>query len=213
MDESVEMNQEIVLDDAVQASDEPLEETFEEPAEPARKEPGWIRGRIDDAVAKAEARIRAEYEAKLAPIYESMMDRQAEQLVEEGEFKSLERAKEYVRMKGGYTPEVEEVEEEDDPRIEARADMLAQQVEKIKRNRGIDVMEIMENDPNVKARISSGEWDFYDVADYARNAPPAPVRTANGMNSTGFSIKNMSDDQFARLQANLSSGKKYNMRK
>ena len=63
MDESVEMNQEIVLDDAVQASDEPLEETFEEPAEPARKEPGWIRGRIDDAVAKAEARIRAEYEA------------------------------------------------------------------------------------------------------------------------------------------------------
>ncbi len=66
------------------------------PAEPEQapvKEPGYIKGRIDKAVRKAveeaKAQVRAEYEAKLAPIYESMIDREAQMRVDSGEVKSL----------------------------------------------------------------------------------------------------------------------------
>ena len=205
MENTVENNEGIVLDDAVQAP-----ETEEQSSEqPQVGEPGWISKRVDDAVRKAETRIRAEYEAKLAPLRESMMDRQAQELVDQGEFRSLDRAREYVRMKGG----VEEVtKEEVNPVTQARADLLARQAEKIKANRGIDVMAMFQSDPETQRRILSGEWDFYDVADNAKK-PLSPMRTPNGAGMQNMSIQNMSDEQFRKLQANLARGRTYDMRK
>lgn len=213
MENTVENIEGIVLDDAVQApetQDMPEAEAEEQSIEPQEKEPGWISARVNDAVRKAEERIRAEYEAKLAPLYETMMDRQAQDLVEQGEFRSLDRAKEYVRMKGGYQPQ-EEAEEED-PYLSAKADFLAKQAEKIKANRGLDVMAVFNSDPDIKQRVLSGDMDFYDVAETMKR-PLSPVRNPNGGNTNVMSIQGMSDEQFARLQKNLSGGKRYDMRK
>ena len=116
-------------------------------------------------------------------------------------------------MKQGYSP-ASEPEPEVDPAMAARADLLARQAEKIKANRGLDVMELFNDDPDTQQRVLSGEWDFYDVAEIMdQRTPPAPMRTSNGAGTSKMTIQNMSDDQFERLQRNLSSGKKYDMRR
>ena len=238
MDQSVEnMDQGIVLDDAVQAPEEQpqgeslseITEEVQQPAEPEApaKEPGWIRGRIDKAVSKAvkeaEARVAAQYEAMLAPIRESVLDRQAEDLVRAGEFKSLDTAKEYLRLKSGAPQPAEQIQpsvpqsqpQAVDPVSRAKADVLLRQAEKIKANRGLDVMAVYNQNPDVQEKILSGEWDFYDVAEAMgqRRTPLAPVRSPNGIGVNAVSIQNMSEDQFKRLQANLASGRKYDLRK
>lgn len=224
----VETNeQRTVLDDAVltpvQEETEPVSPITEVTEEPQQKEPGYIRQRIDKAVAKALENQRAEFEKMLEPLRDSMYERQAAQLVEEGEFKSQERALEYVRMKAGASVSAAPVEPQqrprdeqgrfvpgEDPKARARAEILSQQAEKIKNNRGIDVMQTFNDDPTVQQKVLSGEWDFYDVADYHR--PMSPMRTPNGANTGAFNVSNMSDEQFDKLLANLAAGKKYDAR-
>lgn len=208
-DNSVDLNlEEIVQDDAAQAP-----ETEELSEAPAQKEPGWYKARFAHDLERERRKWEAEQEEKLAPIYEYMMQRQAQELVDSGEFRSVERATEYLQMKQGYSP-ASEPEPEVDPAMAARADLLARQAEKIKANRGLDVMELFNDDPDTQQRVLSGEWDFYDVAEIMdQRTPPAPMRTSNGAGTSKMTIQNMSDDQFERLQRNLSSGKKYDMRR
>lgn len=235
------MQQGIVLDDAAQAPEEPQGEALsslmeeEQRAQDAQaeqaqesqtpaKEPGWVRKRIDQAIARERRAWEAEQEQKLAPLYESMYDRQAQELVNAGEFKSLDTAKEYVRMKHGAVSVPSEPQPDAsnnqgngiDPMIKARADLLSQQAKKIKSNSGIDVLAAFNADPEIQQKLASGEWDFYDVADMLRQnqrTPPSPMRTPNGTGFSAASIQNMSDDQWRRLQANLANGRKYDMRK
>ena len=237
-----------VQDDAAQAQQEntqPLSEFMNEqktqtqPEAPAPKEPGWIKQRVsaavDKAVAEAEARVAARYEAMLAPMRESLMDREAQELFASGEFKTLERAKEYVRLKNGVpiTQEANEPQrsapemdaqgrfvkqpQNDDPVTQAKADLLAKQAQKIMNTQGVDVMAAFQSDPNVQAKVLSGEWDFYDVAQEltgrAGRRAPAPVYSPNSAgNQTGLSVANMSDEQFDRLNQSLASGRRYDMR-
>ena len=236
-----------VQDDAAQAdvgepisellNEQPAAEQQQQEATP-QKEPGWIKQRIgkavEKAVAEAEARVTAQYEAMLAPIRESVLDRQAEDLVKSGEFKSLETAKEYVRLKGGVVsapaaepeqqkPTVQQRDEQgrfvsnNDAMTHARADLLAKQAQKIKERRGLDVMQAINADEYMKHRVLSGEWDFYDVAESMaspQHNAPVPVRTSNGGTSpSAVSISGMTDEQFRRLQANLANGRIYDMRK
>lgn len=208
----------------------------------APKEPGWIKQRVsaavDKAVAEAEARVAARYEAMLAPMRESLMDREAQELVASGEFKTLERAKEYVRLKNGIPvtqdgvktepsapardaqgrfTKAEPPEKSNDPVTQARADLLARQAQKIMNAQGVDVMSAFKNDPNIQAKVLSGEWDFYDVAQEmtsrAGGRAPAPVYSPNGMGSpAGLSVASMTDEQFERLNQSLASGRRYDMR-
>ena len=240
---------ESVQDDAAQAQGEALsaimtdesaqQQTQADDNTPPTKEPGWIKGRInkavEKAVAEAEARVRAEYEQMLAPIRESVLERQAQELVASGEFKTLAIAKEYLSLKGGMPAQATEQTEEqhteqnrdqngrfasrakqgEDPELNARADILARQARKIKTNRGLDVMEAFNADPDIKQKVLSGEWDFYDVADSMGNqrTVSAPARSANGGGVSGVSIKNMSAEQFRKLNENLASGRRYDVRK
>ena len=191
-----------------------------------KREPGWVRQRVDKAVQRAvqetEARMRAEFESTLAPIRESMLDREADQLVAAGEFKSKERATEYLRMKNGLpgaanTPAPQQPEVS--PEVKVRANMLSKQAEKIKANHGYDVMGEFNSNPEVRQRILSGEWDFYDVAEQMSNGSgrqqraPRLVRSPGSSGLSGnFSVADMSDAQFERLQANLRAGKSYDAR-
>lgn len=206
-------------------------------SEPPKKEPGWIRQRVDKAVAKAvqetEQRMQAMFHAQLAPLRESMFDRQAEELVASGEFKSKERALEYVKLKAGVpSTEVQQSAEQprddqgrfvsqktdSDAEVMARAKLLAAQANKIKDSKGLDVAALFNTDPDVKAKILSGEWDFYDVAEAMskpRRRVPSPVRSTNGAaqdSNVARAINNMTDAQFDRLLKNLEEGKVYDMR-
>lgn len=209
--------------------------------QPTQKEPGWMRKKMDAAVSKAlqeqETRLRAEFAASLAPIYESMYERQADALVASGEIKSKEMALKYVKAMAGIpssepdqkpqaqprTPDgrfaSNQQQAEPDVETKARARFLAAQADKIKSSKGLDVAALFQTDPEVKEKVLSGEWDFYDVAE-AMNQPrrrvPSPVRSSNSaMGDTAGAgvIANMSDAQFDRLLRNLGEGKVYDMRK
>jgi hypothetical protein len=241
---AVELNLESFQDDAELAQGESLSTLVDETATqqndqnnetPPAKEPGWIKGRINKAVEKAvaetEARLTKHYEEMLAPIRASVMERQAQELVDSGEFKSIEMAKEYIALKNGvpYSPAQPEQQKQEPARdsqgrfapheqnnepVDQRADFLAKQANKIKSRYGIDVMETFNSDSEVKGKILSGEWDFYDVLEEMNNErkPTAPVRSSNGGVSQ-VDIFEMSDAQWKKLNENLSMGRRYDMRK
>ena len=195
----------------------------EQPTQPTQKEPGYIRQRIDKAVARAvaetEQRMQAMFDQQLAPLRESMMDRQASELVESGEFKSKETALEYVRLKAGMPVQAQPVQPRDeqgrftsqeDPMAQARASVLASQADKIRNNRGLDVMAAFNSSPGIRQKVLSGEWDFYDVAENMQSARvPSPMYTPNGASFEGLSINRLTDEQFEQLNRNLAAGKTY----
>lgn len=238
METTVEMNvQGLVPDDAAlqpqQEPEAPLTEVNdqqpEQPVQQQPKEPGYVKMRVDKAVTKAlqeqETRLRAEFEATLAPLRESMYERQANDLVASGEFKSKETALEYVRLKAGTggtekqaapTPRdeqgrfVSKPQQEENTESTVRANILANQAEKIKERRGLDVMQAFQNSPGIQQKVLSGEWDFYDVAEAMNSTRvPTPVRSANGVSFEGLSISQMSDEQFDMLNKSLAAGKTY----
>lgn len=201
------------------AAEEP---TQTEPDQPkGTTEPGWIKKRVNSAVQKAvaetEARLKAQYDAQLAPIRQRMIEQEAQELVRSGEFKSKDRAIEYLQLKGGMpannTQPVTQPAQSKDATVDVRAQMLAQQAQKIKANKGIDVMAAWQSDDDIRQKIASGEWDFYDVADSLSSKPKrtaSPMRSPNGASGTEkSSIASMSKEQFRRLEKRLEEGARF----
>lgn len=265
MENTVETNmeQQAVQDDAVL---EPMQEQEEQPisslaeitdqqeAQPEndqqanqqqapQSEPGWMKKKMEAYANKAlqeqETRLRAEFAEMLAPLRESMYERQADDLVASGQIKSKEMALKYVKAMAGITSSEPDQQQktqtqprtpdgrfassqqqqtEPDAETKARARILAAQADKIKSSKGLDVAALFQTDPEVKEKVLSGEWDFYDVAEsmsQPRRRVPSPVRSSNsamGATADASAIANMSDAQFERLLKNLGEGKVYDMR-
>jgi len=205
----------------------------QQPEEQGTGDAGWLKKRINKAVEKAvaatEARMKEQYEKQFAPIMAKMLEQEAKDLVRQGEFKSLDRAKEYLQLKQGVTPEPEPAEQprnekgqfanSNDAVIKAKADMLASQADKILRNRGIDVMAEFNADEEIREKIVSGEWDFYDLANElskqsTRKKAPAPLRSSNGAGGSSLNaIDSMTDEQFERMERNIrEKGARYTLR-
>lgn len=249
----VEMEmQEIVQDAAVNdlaevteqdASVEVLEGNTQAQQETAQKdggtEPGWMRKRIDSGIQKGlaaakrewEAAMHAEFEAKMAPLYERIYEQEAEKLVAEGEFKNKERALEYVKLKNGSatpsTASKQDVtrdasgrftsrETTQDNSAQATAQMLLQQANTLKSEHGFDAMALFRNNEAIKQKVISGKLDFNDLYELygqeesGKSSVPAPIRSANGsFGSSASVIRTMTDKGFAQLDAELAKGKKY----
>lgn len=265
MENTVETNmeQQAVQDDAVleplqEQEEQPissLEEITEQPEEqqqddgqqgeaeqqPAKADAGWMRRKMEAYASKQlkeqETRLRAEFAEMLAPLRESMYERQADDLVASGQIKSKEMALKYVKAMAGITSSEPDQQPKTQPRTpdgrfassqqqqmepdaetKARARILAAQADKIKSSKGLDVAALFQSDPEVKEKVLSGEWDFYDVAEsmnQPRRRVPSPVRSSNsamGATPDASAIANMSDAQFERLLKNLGEGKVYDMR-
>lgn len=217
-------------DDAAQAPEtqgmsleEAVADTQQDTQEAPKSEPGWIKKRVETAVekrlAEVESRIRNEYEARMAPMRDAMFEREADKLVADGEFKTRERALEYVRLKGGAPqPEAAPAAPRDDkgrfaPRqddgVEARAQMLYAQAESIRETSGVDVMEIYNTDPEVKRKVATGEWTFIDVyksLPESKGRVPSPTRSANNGSLADVNILKMSQGQRAKLNETLAKG-------
>jgi len=193
-------------------------------------EPGWIKKRVGAAVDKAiretEQRIRAEYDAKLAPLMERMLEQDALELVQSGKVKDLETAKELVRYRQGQAQPVKDEQprndkgqfapkNSDDTAVQTRIDMLRHQADKIMGQQKVDVIAEFNKNPETKQKVISGEWDFYDVAEAmqekkAARKAPAPMRSSNGASGAEKStIANMTDEQFERLNKRLEEGARF----
>lgn len=230
---------EISLEEAVNETAE-TEQAAEEQsveAEPetpkAKEEPGYVKGRIEKAVTRAvaetEARMRAEFDARMAPIMERLLNEDAKELVRQGEFKSLDTAKEYLRLKQGMPVQTNADASQSQPRnangqfapkqdngdaaTQARIDMLKHQAERIKTSRGVDVIEEFNKNPDIKKRVIAGEIDFYDVAEEMgsrpkKSKPPTPMRSANGATTDqqANAILDMSKEQFAAFVKRVKEG-------
>ena len=240
--EDTELAEDLLLDEVVEDSeDEGPEESLEsitdegqaaEEQEPPKGkqgtgEPGYVAGRIAKAVEKAVAQVTAQYEAQMAPIRERLLEMDAKDLVASGKVKDLETAKELVRYRQGQPAQAKPAETAEQPRqangqfapksdpvIEAQINLLAKQAEKIKAKTGLDVIEAMNNDPEIKKKITSGEMDFYEVAEQMQSQqkrkPPAPMRSPNGVNGQiKGTIMSMSDKQFEQLEKRVREGARF----
>ena len=199
-------------------------------------EPGYVKKRIDKAVAKAVAETKAEMQAmfdrQMAPIREKMLNDEARELVRQGEFKSLERAKEYLQLKQGLPVETKaeapqaqdrprnaqgQFVPKNDPAMQAQIRMLAHQADTIKAKRGVDVMKEFNSNPEIKQKVIRGEMDFYEVAEQMASRkskrPPAPMRSPNGASGQNpNAIDTMSDDQFDRMEKRIKEGARYSLK-
>ena len=197
-------------------------------------EPGWFKSRWNKEVSKLSEQIRgevrAEYEQKMAPLMDRLIEMDAKDLVASGKVKDLETARELVRYRQGQPkaePQTAETQPrnsngqyapKEDPVQQAQINMLVNQAEKIKNRTGVDVIAIMDSDPEIKAKIVSGEMDFYDVLEEQKSKPaakkkaPAPMRSPNGATAhTPNAIENMSDEQFRRFEKKISEGARYKL--
>ena len=96
--------------------------------------------------------------------------------------------------------------------LKLRAQELITQARTIQAVANTDVMALYNTDPEVRARILQGEWDFIDVWNTLRPAqtPPVPVRTANG-GAGAMNINAMNEQQFDKLNEMLKRGAKVDM--
>lgn len=217
-------------EDLASFTDEEEEPAEEEPEQPAQQasEPGWIKKRVEKAVAKAIEQTRAEMQAmfdqQMAPIREKMIEDEAQELVRSRKVSDIETARELVRLRNGQAaPAAEQPKQQprnangqyapkEDPATSARIDMLRHQADKIKGSGGPDVIAEFQNNEEIKKKVIKGEMDFYDVADYLKNQkpsrkPPAPVRSPNGASGQNpNAIESMSKEQFARMEKRIKEG-------
>ncbi len=97
--------------------------------------------------------------------------------------------------------------------LKLRAQELITQARTILAVANQDVMALYNTDPEIRARILKGEWDFIDVWKQLQpdQLPPVPVRSANG-GAGAMNIGGMNDQQFDKLNEMLKRGVKVDMR-
>lgn len=234
------MNEPQTLADVIGASNPPAEQQSAhetQPAQPQQQEPGWFKGRMEKERAKWETDRQAEMarmEEKQNALLERIIARDAQDLVDSGEFKSLDRATEYLRMKEGLPVNQQPSHPAQQPRdaqgrftqqmphepgpdqaAQQRAQALVNQAETIRRTAGVDVMAIYNTNPQARDMILGGK-DFVDVLQTFGNQPkphvPSPIRSSNGVAIGNVSISKMSDQEFARLNDLLAKNGKVDMR-
>ena len=97
--------------------------------------------------------------------------------------------------------------------LKLRAQELITQARTIWAVANQDVMALYNTDPEIRARILKGEWDFIDVWKQLQPAqvPPVPARSANG-GAGVMNIGGMNEQQFDKLNEMLKRGVKVDMR-
>ena len=109
-------------------------------------------------------------------------------------------------------PEQPAAQPAQDIALKLRAQELITQARTIQAVAQADVMALYNTDPDIRARILKGEWDFIDVWKNMQPAqlPPVPARSANG-GAGAMNIGGMNDQQFSKLNEMLKRGMKVQM--
>ena len=231
-----------VVEETGESEEESLESLADEEADegqaeeqeqqPQASEPKWMQKRISKAVDKALSReresIRAEMEARYAPIRERLLEMDAQELFKSGKVKDIELAREIVRYRQN-APQAPAAEPTPQPRNEhgqftsatdpedsVRVNMWAHQADKIREETGLDVISVFSKNEDIRQAVLNDEMDMYDVAKMMqsdRRRAPAPMRSPNGaVGSNPNAIDTMSDEQFDRMEDRISKGARYSLK-
>lgn len=127
----------------------------------------------------------------------------------------MENAKILVAQKLGYVtptvpaPEPKPIAPDKPQPVDARTDILARQTMKLKA-KGIDVFSTYKENPAVRQKVDSGEWDMHDVAEYMSQGKPgrtpAPIKSANAGGIPKVTPGTMKNDQLAKMDEALEQG-------
>lgn len=209
-----------------------------------QKEPGYVKRRVKEAEDRVRREMQdmmeQEFQRRLAPLYESVYDRQADELVKQGAITDKAMALELVKLRtaqNGFQPVTPAttntqsetpqrdaqgrfVARQEQPQQDPHIQELADQAILVRDRYGLDVMGAYQNNPEYQTKVLKGEMNFYDIAmemqqgQTPKRTPPAPMRNANGASGTAsFDVAHMSDEQFNRLQQALASGKTFDPNK
>lgn len=200
------------------------------------QEPGWYAKRR----AKDRADWEAENNAKMAPVLSQLAQLQeyrigveADKLVASGKITDREMAMDYLRSKEGIpapaattpprdergrfttqTPTAPEIPSD----VQQRANELYAQAKTLQKFSGVDVLGVYRDNPEYMERVNSGEWDMADVLKASQANPPqpasapAPVRAPNSGGIGSANFRNMTAEQFHKVNEALSRGGKIDMR-
>ena len=206
----------------------------------ASEQKGHQKG-YEEGKAAAEAAWqaeRAQYEARLAKLEEYEINEAAQQIAQENNC-SIELAKRIARLERGLPAQAAAPAETQpqppqlrpQPRgadgrfisqgqqaVNERARALYDQAQTIQKATGMDVLAIFNQDESVRLKVSSGEWDFADVAKaYAGQKPqratPPAIRHPGGSGFAARTFADMTDDQLDEINRRLEEGYVIDMRR
>lgn len=189
------------------------------------KEPGYLAGKRAEWEAAHQAEMR-QLSDEVSTLREYMYNAEADKLIASGKVTDRDIALAYVRGQGIAKPSAEQPAPAPQPRdeqgrfatkvsqpdtsMQQRAATLFNQAQTIKRTTGVDVMGLYNQNPDVRQKILSGEWDFADVYENSKASVPAsaptPVRGSNGMEIGDVDILKMSSAQFEKMNDLLAKG-------
>lgn len=114
-----------------------------------------------------------------------------------------------LKMQGMTKVSPAPVEQSQMPVQNSRLTTLAEQVEDIRQNDGVDMMEVLETDETLRARVGKGEWDInrayaHYLSSERKRTPP--VSKASPVSGAGISFSNVSKEQFDSIDARLARG-------
>ena len=79
------------------------------------------------------------------------------------------------------------------------------------------ILDAYQNDGEIRQKVASGEWDFTDVgrqlADNGRQRPPKVARNAGNTHIQASYFSGMSDDDFAKFDAQIKQGAVFDARR
>lgn len=211
------------------------------PDESSRPEPGYLAGKRAKWRAEWENEHTQEVtklRGELDTLREYVINDQADKLVASGKVTDRELALELSRSRNGYgaKPEVTNTPTAERPRdaqgrfvsqnpnnnpeipnsIQIRANELFEQARTLQKFSGVDVLSVYRSNPEYVEKINSGEWDMTDVLtaynQSGQRSIPTPVRNAHTGGIKPVDFRNMSSEQFEKLNRALESGGKYSIK-
>lgn len=140
-------------------------------------------------------------------IEEALFDAQARQLADE-EHISESFAKRLLRAEmsaNNYAAVPQTTKTDNDERIT----MLNGQIQEIKENDGVDMLEVLKSDDFIKDKVGSGEWDInraysHYLSSKRKSAPP--VNRGGARSESTKDWKTMSSEEFAKYRERLRQG-------
>lgn len=185
------------------------------------------------------AKLLARLDALEARYADMTVGSEADKLVADGEFKSRDRAVEYLKLKNGTPPETERQERPRDGQgrfvgaqeaegdgLKQRAQMLFEQAQAIQQSGGPDMMALYKSNSSVRDAVLRGvDFDVIhsllganpaagpDHPAQGRQQVPAPVRSPNNPNPGARDFLSMTDAEFKAFKARLAQGEKFDTRR
>lgn len=214
-EEAPEEKQEASQEPEAEQTDPPVPKSLKGRLDRENKK-GYDRGRAEAEAAWQEEKAR--YESELSEYRELKLQQEAAALAkEEGISEAL--ALRLLRAERGMPAPVKQEQPRDSAgrfvsaeqkAVQERAAKLMQQSRDIVRAGGPDVYEMYKNSPEIQKKISEDpDMDFYDVLRESREEKktmPPVVRSASGGAPQSRGFRDMSDEEFDKLNAKLQEG-------